>query len=83
VEGLSAHVVRGLGAGVALGCMVLARFPYKLTLWVRVSPLTYLCIDFWPIFLINWLFSLLFNEKVELLVVAKKKPTVLPTVTID
>jgi hypothetical protein len=33
--------VRGLGAGAwSLGCSVFASVPYKLTVWVRVCPLT-------------------------------------------
>jgi hypothetical protein len=45
---------RPRGWCVALGCTVFASFPYKLAVWAWVCPLTYLCIGFRPVFLINW-----------------------------
>jgi hypothetical protein len=53
---------RPRGGCVALGCMIFASFPYNLAMWVWVCLLTYLCISFWPVFLINWSIFLLFNE---------------------
>jgi hypothetical protein len=46
---------------IKMGSTVFASFPYKLAMWVRVCPSTYLSIGFWHVSLINW--SLLFLIK--------------------